>query len=558
MKTKLKLLLALLALQGVLMAPLTHAADRPISPTYKLEFDIDKITPRVIDAYHGEKLELQFYFTKELGGWDPTSMYHWSFYWQEVGMGDTYWEKPVSDIAGDSIRIYFLPSMDTGAKVYNCFVGAPGQNYRAAFQIRMRPSPGAEPSVLPLPVKTLDFAKVQVENAPYYTKEEIDSMLEDFEPSSGSSGTGLTEEQSEKLGKIDSLENSVFQVEDRVSKVEELKGGIEILSEQANEAIIAVNSIALYMNGNTNAWFAGTNYVTNAEQLANRRKFKIDEDLMDLTTVPCSFALWELRDGEKQVVWDQRDWTAWYYDFREEQLKAGLKTSLDEVNAAIDSKAPAAWGLRTPSKGLVNPNPDTLWVDTKSVTLSPGMAWETVIETEGCAYWTIVADNIEIGGTSSGDDSGTLEIKDYEGKSVMKISKTASKMVPLVKGDFETIDVNVDGYVGFMLRTNVQPIGEFCEIVNGVYVEDTSDDCPADVIYTPFGDDKYLVYFKAKDRYAMFMFAKFKVEKQGETTIEFGAPQTINGGIIYNGVKIAPEVVPGMAVGTTVTWKVVE
>ena len=52
-------------------------------------------------------------------------------------------------------------------------------------------------------------------------------------------------------------------------------------------------------------------------------------------------------------------------------------------------------------------------------------------------------------------------------------------------------------------------------------------------------------------------FARFKVEVQGETTVEYSCSQTISGGLIYNGVKIAPVVTQGAAIGTTVTWKVV-
>ena len=57
--------------------------------------------------------------------------------------------------------------MDVGAKVYNCFIGSPSNIYHAAFQLRLRPSPGALPNALPLPTPVIDFARVLVLNPPW-------------------------------------------------------------------------------------------------------------------------------------------------------------------------------------------------------------------------------------------------------------------------------------------------------------------------------------------------------------------------------------------------------
>ena len=57
--------------------------------------------------------------------------------------------------------------MDLGAKVYNCFIGSPSNIYHAAFQLRLRPSPGATPNALPLPTPVIDFARVRVLNPPW-------------------------------------------------------------------------------------------------------------------------------------------------------------------------------------------------------------------------------------------------------------------------------------------------------------------------------------------------------------------------------------------------------
>ena len=118
--------------------------------------ETSRLQPAQFEAFHGETLELaatmQSYgkplaITNDLIG----------IYWQTNGMGSAYWAAPAV-LSNNVMTARWTPSMDVGANVYSCFIGAPGEIYRAAFQLRLRPSPGAAPSELPLPVKTLDFA----------------------------------------------------------------------------------------------------------------------------------------------------------------------------------------------------------------------------------------------------------------------------------------------------------------------------------------------------------------------------------------------------------------
>lgn len=67
--------------------------------------------------------------------------------------------------------------MDVGARVYNCFIGATGSIYHAAFQLRLRPSPGAVPNVIEQPPRVLDLAHTVVINPPWPTDETIDSRI---------------------------------------------------------------------------------------------------------------------------------------------------------------------------------------------------------------------------------------------------------------------------------------------------------------------------------------------------------------------------------------------
>lgn len=93
-------------------------------------------------------------------------------YWQTNGMGTAWWSAPAT-ASGGVMRATFSPSCDVGASLYTCFIGIPGSIYSAAFRLRMLPSPGATPNALPVPVQTLDFAAVEVANAPWATAGEV-------------------------------------------------------------------------------------------------------------------------------------------------------------------------------------------------------------------------------------------------------------------------------------------------------------------------------------------------------------------------------------------------
>ena len=146
--------------------------------------DMRRAQPSTFEAYQGETLDFQASLT--LDGKPFEAPLNYSFFWQTNGMGRYYWEKKVevgsrsrteefdNSIVGlrasTSTNVLFAtwtPEMDVGAKVYNCFIGSPSNNYHTAFQLRLRPSPGATPNVLPLPVPVIDFAKVRVLNPPW-------------------------------------------------------------------------------------------------------------------------------------------------------------------------------------------------------------------------------------------------------------------------------------------------------------------------------------------------------------------------------------------------------
>ena len=338
----------------------------------------------------------------------------------------------------------------------------------------------------------------------------------------------------------------------------------EVATAKSNAAQALQYSSATFsfMNANTNAWFAGTNYVIGA-QAESKTKFAF-EDGMDFLTMPCSMALYELRDGSRQQVWDQRDWVVWYWNFKSAQMRAEIAETNAVLSGAVSSLSNAmpskAWSKYTASGGLDNADTSTTWIDTPKVTLAPGMAWETVAEVEGCAYWTIVG-NAAIGGEAAQQTNGVLTIRDFEGKPVMRIRKGESYQAFLESGsEIYTHGSDAQGRVTFTMRASVQPTGMFSTVLDDtLFVEETDEGCPVNYEWETVSQGVYRCHFLLKPGIlSTACFAKFKVAVEGSTTIEYTAAPTISGGLIYQGVKIAPVIPANPSVGDTITWKVVQ
>ena len=161
--------LPLCTLLSTLYTLLTASAAVPLSWTV----DMKRAQPATFEAYQGEVIAIEAALHAD--GKPFEAPLNYSLFWQTNGMGRLYWEAPCTvppplSAAGAGTNVLFatwLPSYDVGAKVYNCFIGSPSNNYHTAFQLRLRPSPGALPNVLPLPVPVIDFAKVRVLNPPW-------------------------------------------------------------------------------------------------------------------------------------------------------------------------------------------------------------------------------------------------------------------------------------------------------------------------------------------------------------------------------------------------------
>ena len=107
------------------------------------------------EAYRGETLDLEA--TMQSYGKPLETPVKPSLYWQTNGMGAAWWTAPAT-ASGNVLRATWSPTNDCGGTVYNCFIGGPDATYRAAFRLRMLPSPGFTPNHLKLPTVSYDAA----------------------------------------------------------------------------------------------------------------------------------------------------------------------------------------------------------------------------------------------------------------------------------------------------------------------------------------------------------------------------------------------------------------
>ena len=163
MKT-LKYMMVAMALQAACMA----VADM-IPGDWRV--DVGKRSVFRKEIYQGESVRLEATFFRNGKEFTPDFAAP-MLYWQTNGMGRSYFSAPAV-VSSNAVCAVWDGSKDCGARYYHGFIGETGVTYRAEFEFKMVPSPGFAPNVLPLPVQVLDFAAVEVANAPWPSAESV-------------------------------------------------------------------------------------------------------------------------------------------------------------------------------------------------------------------------------------------------------------------------------------------------------------------------------------------------------------------------------------------------
>lgn len=399
--------------------------------------ETSRVQAATIDVIQGETLELEAAFQSygkplEMGGGLCTLC------WQTNGMDSAYW---VGTAAASSnvVSAVITPQMiPTGASTVRGFLGRAGENYRAAFVLRVRPGPGETPNALPLPTPRIDFATVEVTNAPWAAASDVASLSAGF----------------------DRLGNAYVRLFD-------------------------------FMTGSTNANFTATNYPpTKAE--ADARCHYEPEPGMDFSTVPASLQLNEFRDGVWRTVVDTRAWPIWYYKFKETQLTNRI-ARLEAENAALSNRLERAnaWGDRT-ANGIENPMPDTLVVDRPNMWLMANYEWAKAVSGSNQCF-VLRAQNVALSGGAN--TNGFLEICDAFGKPYIRINKSAETFADAIFS--ETTFDPVEGAWYIVFANKLKPTkGGANTILKGagngkcLLVDEDDPACPATITW-PTRPDSY-------------------------------------------------------------------
>lgn len=232
--------------------------------------------------------------------------------------------------------------------------------------------------------------------------------------------------------------------------------------------------------GSTNANFTATNYPPTKAEADARCHFKVEPG-MDFSNVPASLQLNEYRDGERRTVVDTRDWTVWYFKFKERQLTNEI-ARLRAENVVLSNKVEAAksWADRT-ANGVDNPMTDTVVVDRPNLWLMADYEWQKVVSGSNQCF-VIRAKNVALSG--GGNTNGFLEVVDAFGKPYMRINKSAETFADPVFDEIYWDKSEGAWYVVFANSTKPTKGGANVAIRgNGdgkcIFFEEADPECPA-------------------------------------------------------------------------------
>lgn len=235
-----------------------------------------------------------------------------------------------------------------------------------------------------------------------------------------------------------------------------------------------------FNTGATNANFTATNYPPTKAEADARCHWK-PEPGMDFSTVPASLQLNEKRDGEWRTVVDTRDWTVWYYKFKEVQLTneiARLRAENEVLSNKVESAK--AWGGRT-ANGIENQFDDTVVVDRPNMWLMADYEWQKCVSGSNQCF-VLRAKNVALSGGAN--TNGFLEVCDAFGKPYMRINKSSEMFADPV---FSEIRFDQDEGAWYVVYSNsAKPTkGGANVVIQGdgsgkfiLYGED-EEDCPA-------------------------------------------------------------------------------
>lgn len=406
------ILIALLALP----APAALLAAVPVRWTV----ETSRVQPAVFEQFAGTSIDLEATLTsygKPLAVEGEPRLY-----WQTNGMGKLYFDAPAS-ASGNVLRATWTPACETGgATSYKGFIGIPGSIYSAAFTLRLRPSPGATPNALPLPTPRIDFAAVEVANAPWL-EEESDPTVPAWAKAAA--------KPAYTAGEVGAYAKAEIDAKDYVTKaVTNGLASAEMVDALAVEVAGKANAASVYTKTQADARYYPADEGALWSSWWSGDGFRVVVSNYDVNVLSAAWdrlpaAAFEYRPGgtgDLVRVWDERTrWARHRIEFADFQ---------DAMDAALAEKAGLDWGKTTPT-GFDAPEGFT-WLDTPAVAVAGGLAWQKTVTSEG-AVWLLCSNGMvaELG-SSAASANGYFKITDERGETAFEI----------VQGDRRTIGAN--------------------------------------------------------------------------------------------------------------------
>ena len=419
----------------------------------------------VFDARHGETLDLRAAFT---AGGEPLPIApNAALCWQTNGMGDAWWTAPAT-VASNAVSATFTPEMDPGADTVSAFLGVPGDNWRAEFRLRLRRSPGAVPNALPVPPRTIDFATVEVANAPWATAADLEAATNgllaaetdpDFRAwrTNTAAAVGFAASSGDRAvaigfgasaGGARSVAIGQFA---QARHAHSVAIGSEVYSRGDDTVCFAANPDNIWLDS---VYHPGGGLGRTLQEYLDD---KADADGVYSTTASDArfypkaegdlWSSWWSGDGfrvtvtnydvgaEADVAWERLPSAR--FEYRPDGAAAnGLRTVWDEetkwgrwrgefaahTNAlagALGGKAGLDWGRTTPT-GFDAPAGFT-WLDTPATVIAGGLGWQKTLTSEG-AIWALVSNGMiaQIGSPGAATN-GYLRITDERGEAVLEV-----------------------------------------------------------------------------------------------------------------------------------------
>ena len=506
-------ILAILALASAL----AHAAQTPAeSSSVPIRWTVETSRAQVaqFEAYRGETLDLEA--TMKSYGSPLATPVQPSLYWQTNGMGAAWWTAPAT-ASGNVIRATWSPTNDCGGTVYNCFIGQAGGNYRAAFRLRMLPSPGYTPNLLPLPTVTGEsdpvFSSWLATNK--FSSARAETVGTD---SQWTDATGTVWQVAQKIiGDLYFAADREFEnktgpigFSDYIYVVQEGTGFDLWLDDYGEVQGYPMSQLA----GHDGWWKEDRSYGTYfffpsyalVTNIVGRVALKgdIPEEETDPTVpswakasqkptytaeevgaAPASLAeavnawqtYWDGDDVRITVTnyYGSLDIPALYIEQKmeanDEHSEKWFKTIWDErtrwnaflsdyaavTNEVAQNKADRAWGVYDSSSGEYSPD-GLLQISQEQVMIASGLAYQKTVTAGGCAFWVLKATNPT---SVSGElQNGYFRISDGDGNPLFEIVKGDKRVVGAVATDVQVSSVSMT--IRYNSVSDQHPVLEVC------------------------------------------------------------------------------------------------